>query len=55
MVEYKVPAIEGLLTCYDAILKGEKTLIIVAHRLTTIANCDKVYEIKEGKAILKTK
>lgn len=36
-------------------LQGEKTLIIVAHRLTTIANCDKVYEIKEGKAILKTK
>lgn len=34
-------------------LQGEKTLIIVAHRLTTIANCDKVYEIKEGKAILK--
>ena len=34
-------------------LQGEKTLIIVAHRLTTIANCDKVYEIKNGKAFLK--
>ncbi len=34
-------------------LQGEKTLIIVAHRLSTIANCEKVYEIKEGKAILK--
>lgn len=34
-------------------LQGEKTLIIVAHRLTTIANCDKVYDIKNGKAFLK--
>ncbi|MBR6147719.1 MAG: ABC transporter ATP-binding protein [Lachnospiraceae bacterium] len=32
-------------------LQGEKTLIIVAHRLTTIEKCDKVYEIKDGKAI----
>lgn len=31
-------------------LQGEKTLIIVAHRLTTIEKCDKVYEIKDGKA-----
>ena len=26
-------------------LKGEKTLIIVAHRTSTLSNCDKVYEI----------
>ena len=32
-------------------LHGEKTLIIIAHRLTTIEKCDKVYEIKSGKAI----
>lgn len=31
-------------------LQGHKTLIIVAHRLTTIRNCNKVYEIKDGKA-----
>lgn len=34
-------------------LQGYKTLIIVAHRLTTIKNCDKIYEIKDGKAILR--
>ncbi len=33
-------------------LQGHKTLIIVAHRLTTIRNCDKVYEIRDGKAYL---
>ena len=38
----------------DAIesLQGHKTLIIVAHRLTTIQSCDEVYEIANGKAIL---
>lgn len=33
-------------------LQGEKTLIIVAHRLSTIANCDKVYRVEKGKATL---
>ncbi len=30
-------------------LHGKLTLIIIAHRLTTIKNCDVVYEIKDGK------
>ena len=32
-------------------LKSTMTLIIIAHRLTTIKNCDVIYEIKNGKAI----
>lgn len=30
-------------------LQGKKTMIIIAHRLTTIKNCDFVYEIKDTK------
>ncbi|MCI7040929.1 MAG: ABC transporter ATP-binding protein/permease [Lachnospiraceae bacterium] len=29
--------------------KGEKTIIIIAHRLTTIKNADVVYEVADGK------
>lgn len=36
-------------------LQGIKTLIIVAHRLTTIRNCDEIYEIKDGQAVRKRK
>lgn len=32
-------------------LKRHKTLPIIAHRLTTIKECDFIYEIKDGKAI----
>ena len=32
-------------------LQGHMTMIIVAHRLTTIRNCDKIYEIKDGVAV----
>ena len=28
-------------------LKGDLTIIIVAHRLNTLLNCDKVFEISE--------
>ena len=30
-------------------LKGQKTIIIIAHRLTTIKNADTTYEVKDGK------
>lgn len=36
-------------------LQRMKTLIIVAHRLTTIRKCDIIYEIAEGKAIQRKK
>lgn len=29
--------------------KGKKTMIIIAHRLKTIENCDIIYEVKDGK------
>ena len=30
-------------------LKGKVTMVIVAHRLTTISNCDVVYRVQDGK------
>lgn len=45
---------EAVMQSIDA-LQGRITLIIVAHRLTTIRNCDKIYEIKGGKAVLRDK
>ena len=35
----------------DAInsLKGKRTMLIIAHRLHTIENCDVIYEVKDGK------
>ncbi|MBP3476289.1 MAG: ABC transporter ATP-binding protein [Lachnospiraceae bacterium] len=36
-------------------LQGRKTLIVVAHRLTTIKNCDYIYEVTNGKIIERDK
>ena len=32
-------------------LHGRKTLIIIAHRLTTIAGCDMIFRVKDGKVV----
>lgn len=36
-------------------LYGKMTMIIVAHRLSTVEKCDKIYEIKDGIAIERNK
>ena len=36
-------------------LHGTRTLIVIAHRLTTIQNCDEIYEVGNGKFKLKSK
>lgn len=36
-------------------LQGRKTLVIVAHRLTTIKNCDYIYEVVDGKIMERDK
>lgn len=32
-------------------LKGEKTLLIVAHRLSTVESCDRLYRLEQGRVI----
>ena len=32
-------------------LKNNKTIIIVAHRLSTLSSCDRIYKLEEGKVI----
>ena len=32
-------------------LHGKKTLVIIAHRLQTIENCDMIYRVKDGKIV----
>ena len=36
-------------------LQGLKTMVIIAHRLTTIKNADLIYEVIEGKVIQRKK
>ncbi len=32
-------------------LRGERTIIIIAHRLTTVQNCDQLYLLEDGKVL----
>lgn len=45
---------EGIMEAIEYLI-GRKTLIIVAHRLSTIRQCDHIYEIRNGQAIVKKK
>lgn len=36
-------------------LRGKRTLIIIAHRLTTIKNCDVVYRVQDGQVTVEDK
>ncbi|MFS0861492.1 ABC transporter ATP-binding protein [Fredinandcohnia sp. 179-A 10B2 NHS] len=44
---------KDIMRAFDG-LKGEKTLIIIAHRISTIENCDIVYKISNGKLVSTT-
>ena len=32
-------------------LKGKKTIIVIAHRLTTVQHCDRIYYLEKGKIV----
>ena len=33
------------------LLKGEVTMIVIAHRLTTLQHCDKIFKLKDGQIV----
>jgi ABC-type multidrug transport system fused ATPase/permease subunit len=33
------------------LLKGNKTLIVIAHRLSTVKHCDYIYKLDKGKMV----
>jgi ATP-binding cassette, subfamily B, bacterial PglK len=33
----------------DSLSEANKTIFIIAHRITTLRNCDRIYELKDGK------
>lgn len=45
---------EAIISAIDS-LQGKVTMIIVAHRLTTVKNCDVIYEVKDKIVVKKEK
>jgi ABC-type multidrug transport system fused ATPase/permease subunit len=41
---------DGVMQAITA-LKGSKTILIVAHRLSTVEHCDRLYRLKHGKIV----
>ena len=41
---------KGVMEAINA-LHGDKTLLIIAHRLSTVANCDWVYKMEQGRVV----
>ena len=41
---------EGVMKAVTA-LRGSKTILIVAHRLSTVENCDRLYRLEKGKVV----
>lgn len=42
---------ESLITEAITSLSGQKTMIIIAHRLTTVKHCDRIYIMEKGRII----
>jgi len=32
-------------------LKGQKTMFVIAHRLSTVKHCDRIYRLEQGQII----
>jgi ABC-type multidrug transport system fused ATPase/permease subunit len=32
-------------------LHGKKTMIVIAHRLTTVQHCDRIYRVEKGRIV----
>ena len=43
--------IENKLTEIISEIKGSKTIIAIAHRLSTLVNCDKIVYLKDGELV----
>ena len=33
------------------LLKGQITMVIIAHRLTTVQHCDRIYRLEDGRIV----